>query len=367
MKSTAFVLAALLVAAPAYAQLGGILNKAQTLKKKADEVKIDDAEERQIGEQVSKNLTDKYGVYQDAAVTKYVSLVGTVLAQASTRPGLAWRFVVLDTDGVNAFAAPGGIIHITRGLLGLIKSESELAGILGHEITHVTKKHTVRYIEQQKGITSGVDAVGRGGQADKVLAKMSERAYHVLLDGDFSRDDEREADRIGVQLASKVGYAPLGLAEALRKVDARNAGRDERNGLFASHPATKQRIDSIEKEVRDQKLPGTAVVQARYAKNITFDAKPIAEVTQVADGAAGLASGSGKAASSAGDAPKKKGGLLGKFTTSSGDQKQSSQTIASAGSRGGIPDRDATGGPNKRLVLVTVTPGEVAAFRAGIA
>ena len=98
---------------------------------------------------------ERYGVYQDKDVTKYVSLVGGVIARESSRPSLNWRFIVLDTDGVNAFAAPGGAIHVTRGLLGLTRNEAELAGVLGHEITHVTAKHTVRAIEQSKAISMG--------------------------------------------------------------------------------------------------------------------------------------------------------------------------------------------------------------------
>ncbi len=118
MKSAAFVLAVVLIAAPAHAQLGGLLNKAQKAndaKNKFDDLNITDQEERQLGEQVSMNLRAKYGVYQDKDVTKYVSLLGSVLAQQSTRADLAWTFIVLDTDGVNAFAAPGGLIHVTRG------------------------------------------------------------------------------------------------------------------------------------------------------------------------------------------------------------------------------------------------------------
>ena len=80
---------------------------------------MSDADERKIGDVVSLKLREEFGVYQDKEVTKYVTLVGTVLAQASARPDLNWEFIVLDTDGVNAFAAPGGIMHITRGALGL--------------------------------------------------------------------------------------------------------------------------------------------------------------------------------------------------------------------------------------------------------
>ena len=126
--------------------LNKAIGKAQKAKEETDKVKgivIRDSDERKIGEEISAALIDRFGVYQDKDVTKYVSLVGSVLAQASSRPNLKWEFIVLDTDGVNAYAAPGGLVHITRGALGLIKNEAELAGVLGHEITHVTAKHTI--------------------------------------------------------------------------------------------------------------------------------------------------------------------------------------------------------------------------------
>jgi predicted Zn-dependent protease len=375
----AFLLATLLSATSAQAQIGGILNKAQKVKSTADKVadmNITDQQERQIGEQVSTNLRNKYGVYQDQDVAKYVSLVGTVLAQASTRPTLDWKFIVLDTDGVNAFASPGGFIHITRGLLGLIKNEAELAGVLGHEITHVTAKHTIRYIQQGKMVSLTADEAGGGSYQNALVAKVSEKAYHLILDGEFSRDDENEADKIGVQLANKLGYAPSGLVDVLKKIDARNSGREDRNGLFASHPATKDRIAKLENQIKVEKLAGTATVAARYAQNIKFDAKPVTDLAMNVDGAAGLA-GDGNDSKDTKDAkdskdakpdePKKEGGLLGKLSGSSSDQKQSSQTVASAGARGGLPDRDAKGGSNKSLVTPKITPAEIEAFKKGIA
>src|SRR6188768_524252 len=130
MKAAALVLAAVFVAAtaaPARAQLGGLgkiksgVDKGLDAKQKYDDINFTDAEEKQLGEQVSLKLRDRFGVYQDEKVTKYVTLVGTILAQASARPTLDWKFIVLDTDGVNAYAAPGGFVHVTRGLLGLMK------------------------------------------------------------------------------------------------------------------------------------------------------------------------------------------------------------------------------------------------------
>lgn len=383
MKAAAFVRSALMMAvlagaaAPAHAQFGGLINKAQKakeMKDKADDLTINDKEERQLGEKVSASLIDKFGVLQDRDVTKYVSLVGGVIAKESSRPDLNWTFIVLDTDGVNAFAAPGGIVHVTRGLLGLAKNEAELAGILGHEITHVTAKHTVRAIQQGKMVSMGSGAAGGGSLRDELIAKMANRAYHLVLDGEFSRDDENEADEKGIRVANKLGYDPHGLVEVLKKIDARNADREERNGLFASHPATKERIAKLEKQIASEKLTGKATVQARYAKNIPFDAKAVTEIAVNVEGGAGLA-GDGKPAEKKDDKnakkeeePKKKGGLLGKFTTSSSDEKRSSQTVASAGARGvGIPDRDAKGGANKSKVVVTLTAADLEAFKKGIA
>ncbi|MEO8078012.1 MAG: M48 family metalloprotease, partial [Acidobacteriota bacterium] len=201
MKNTVVLSVVLLslVAAPAYAQLGGLgkrIGQAKEAKDKTQKVmdiKVTDAEERQLGEQVSAQLRQDYGVYQDAAVTKYVSLVGTVLAQVSSRPGLNWQFIVLDTDGVNAFASPGGFVHITRGALGLIKNEAELAGVLGHEITHITAKHTVSSIQKSNGFGLVSQEAGGNGLTASVIAKLADAAYKNIINNKFDRNDEDEA------------------------------------------------------------------------------------------------------------------------------------------------------------------------------
>src|SRR5215475_14369590 len=100
------------------------------------------------------------GVVQDPAIHKYVTLLGTALAKESERPNLNWTFIVLDTDGVNAFASPGGIVHVTRGALALAKNEAEIAGVLGHEIGHVAHKHTVNAIKKSKAVGMGTQAAG---------------------------------------------------------------------------------------------------------------------------------------------------------------------------------------------------------------
>ena len=372
--AAAFV--ATLGGAPAFAQFGrlnDLANKAAKVKKIAD-LKVSDAEERQIGQEVSDRIVDTFGVYQDANVAKYVTLVGAVLAQSSARPGVDWQFVVLDTEGVNAFAAPGGFIHITKGLLGLMKDEAELAGVLAHEIIHVTEKHTVNAIQKGDTVKVASDEIGSsGGMTQGLIAKLAEQAYSDILNNKFSRNDEGEADDKGVQLANKVGYAPAGLSSALTKLAERNKDTQEPNGLFATHPVIKDRIAKIDALIKEKKLAATATVQARYAKNIPFDAKPVGAIATVAEGSRGLAGGDekkpaeGDKAAEKKEEPKKSGGMFSKLRPGGGSQAQQSQTVASAGARGVNPDRDAVGGPNKKRVPVTIGPTDIAEFQKGIA
>jgi predicted Zn-dependent protease len=372
MRTAAFALALVLTAAPAYAQIGGALGKLNKAKEAADKVKglnLSEADERKIGEQVSAELCQTFGVFQDAAVTKYVSLVGNVLAQASTRPNLRWEFIVLDTDGINAFASPGGLVHITRGALGLIKDEAELAGVLGHEITHVTEKHTVNSIEKSNAISLGADQAGKG-LTGELISQIAQRAYSDILNNKFDRNDEKESDTVGITLANKVGYSPAGLGRFLTKLSdrAKAANQAEPSGLFASHPAIKDRIDNLSKVIKDQKLNATATVAARYTKTITFDAQPMSAIATVAEGSRGLAGSGGEKKEGEKKEPEKKGGFgLGKLGLTGGKETKSSATVASAGNRGVNPDRDAVGGPNKTKVPITLTPAELEAFRKGIA
>jgi predicted Zn-dependent protease len=374
------------VAAPAHAQLGGLsgrLKQAQDAKAKVDKIvdlKISDADERKLGEEVSGKLRQDFGVDQDSAVTRYVSLVGNVLAQASSRPKLDWQFIVLDTDGVNAFASPGGIVHITRGALGLIKNEAELAGVLGHEITHVTAKHTVSAIQKNRLVSAGADEIGgSGGLAQSLISKLADAAYKNIISNAFDRNDEVEADKVGVGLASKAGYAPGALADVLKRLEERNKNQEQPNGMFASHPLITDRVASLAKAIKDDKLTGSATVAGRYKKHITFDAKPLADIP-VIEGTRGLTGGASKDAKDGKDGgkdgketakkeePKKKGGLLGKVGLTGGSQAQNTQTVASAGARGlGQPDRDARGGANPNKVAVAITATELAEFKKGIA
>ncbi len=260
------VVGAVQFASPAFAQFGGVLDKArqaQSTKEKIEDIKVSEEEERKIGDEVSLKLRTRFGVVQDEAVTKYVSVLGNALAQVSERPKLNWTFIVLDTDGVNAFASPGGIVHITRGALGLIQNEAELAGVLGHEITHVSHKHAVNAIQKGNMVKAGSDAAGN---RVAFLDSLTNKVYEIVLENKFDRNDEMDSDKTGVSLAQKLGYAPNGLAQFLTRLDQRNKDTPAQNGLFASHPDTKARIDKVQSTTKG------ATVEARYKSNIKYAA-----------------------------------------------------------------------------------------------
>jgi Zn-dependent protease with chaperone function len=360
------------VAVEAGPQLGKLVKKAQQFQ----DLEMTDAEEQELGAAVSERIRERYGVVQDPAIHRYVSLVGTALAQSSARPNLAWKFIVLDTDGVNALAAPGGYIHITRGALSLLKSEAELAGVLGHELVHVTEKHTVRAIQKGKLVQMGADETLKGNP--ELFSRLVEKATDVVMAG-FGRGEELEADSKGIMLANRVGYAPGGLAAFLTTISERNKGSDEKQGLFASHPQMQERLDKLAGAVQKEKLAAAATVEPRYKKNVKYEPVPLTAIATVTAGSAGLAGGgkssSGKPAGKPADSdvqqaasreePKKKRGfgLSSLVAAGGGAEKKSQEVTGSGASRGVDRERLAKGGPNPKIVPVTIAAADVAAFK----
>lgn len=344
-------------------QLQQILKRAQQFR----DVQITDEEEEQLGAAVSERVRARYGVVQDAAEHRYVSLVGTVVAQASSRPNLPYTFIVLDTDGVNAFAAPGGYIHITRGALGLITNEAELADILGHELIHITNKHTIRAIQKNKLVQIGAEE----SLKDKaVFNRLVDKTTELVMAG-FGRAEELECDEQGIRLANRVGYDPSGLSAFLSRLLARNKGATEKQGLYASHPEMQERLDRLARQIKSEKLDGTATLEARYRKFISYTAKPLAEIATVEGGAAGLAGGTKSDTSKdtadkdKPDEPKKKsrfGGLANLIKPGDSEQK-SAEVVGSGASRGVDRERLAKGGSNPALVVVKISAADIAAFK----
>ena len=355
-------------APPQLGQIGGAVKRVQQVR----DLQVTEAEERELGAAVSERVRMRYGVAQDANVHRYVTLVGSAMTQISTKPNLAWTFVVLDTDAVNAFAAPGGFVHITRGALALVQDESELAGVLGHEIIHITEQHTIRAIQKSKSIQLGANETLSGNAA--LVNRLADNIYLDLIEKGFGRAEENESDEKGVALANTIGYAPQGLHGFLTRLQERNKGATEKRGLFASHPETTERLNRLTKQIRDQKLTASATLADRYRKNVSYKPVPQSSIAQVAEGTAGLAGSSSSTAKPAETKPeekkeepppqKKSGfGGLGRVLPGGGGEKKSSQTTASAAARGVDPERNAQGGSNPKPVQVRVSAADVAAFK----
>jgi len=207
-------------------------------------------DEKRIGrEQHSKILEQFGGEYDDPALVRYVDSIGQFLAAASDSPRTGYTFTVLDSPLVNAFAVPGGYVYLTRGLLALADSEAEVAGVLAHEIAHITARHGSK--RQSKGTIAGLGLVLLGTATDnQSLVDLGRVGAHAVLSA-YSRKEEHEADEIGVRYLSRAGFDPGAMSSFLVKLkrhgefEASLHGRSPRPGLdfFATHPRTPERVD----------------------------------------------------------------------------------------------------------------------------
>jgi len=344
--------------------LRGLKDKIDKVDSKLKDVEMTDADEMAVGEQISAKICAKYGVVQDPQIHKYVGLVGSVLAKKSSRNNLTWHFIVLDTDGVNAFAAPGGYIHITRGTLALMKNESELGGVLGHEIAHVTRKHTLKAIQKGKLVQMGANETSVKSNPE-VFQRLVDEGYKIVFAG-FGRAEELESDADGFALAAQAGYAPSGLPQFLRAIQARNKDSQQRQGLFASHPEMSERLEKLDAAIAQDKSGASVTLESRFTASIKYQPVPIGALAVVDDASAQPAAENKDEKKEEKKDEKKPS----RFSLSNlknplaggSDSKQSGAVTGSGGSRGVDRERLAKGGSNSNKVAVTITDAEIAAF-----
>ena len=207
-------------------------------------------EEKRIGQRQHAKIVKEFGgVYKNPKVTNYVQALGNRLAAASELPGIGWTFTVLNSDQINAFAIPGGFTYVTRGLMALAENEAELAGVIAHEIGHVTALHSSA--RQAGGFYAGLGAMAAGLFLGRAGAEAGNYLSRGLLQS-YSRDQEFEADSLGVRYLSRTGYNTQAMASFLTKMRANTQlqnkilGRPENQvdqySFFASHPRTTDRV-----------------------------------------------------------------------------------------------------------------------------
>lgn len=210
-------------------------------------------EEQQIGREVAANIAAQFGVVNDPALTEYVNEVGLGVARFCPRQEVPYRFAVLDSPILNAFAAPGGYVFVTKGLLMSLKDEAELACVLGHEIAHVARKHVVNEIQKSRIVQASIpDYVSASAKNAEWMNQVSNLAVESLYKG-LSRKDEAEADRLGVEWAASAGYDAHAFAQVLSMLQDKAKqpeGMKELKFLFSTHPKPQDRLKNIEQELK---------------------------------------------------------------------------------------------------------------------
>lgn len=253
--------------------LGNIGNVLQTVKQAV--VPTSEEEEQVIGQEASAVLLGAGRLLPDERAQTYVNRVGMWVAMQSERPDLPWRFGVLEDDDINAFAAPGGYILITRGLLFNMRNEAELAGVLAHEIAHVVERHHLEAIQKEARLNlAGMvakEALARRGKDTETLEKIAQGAK-VLYTRGLDKEDEFEADRMGVVLAARAGYDPYGLPAVLHTLDSLNPEDGSVALLFKTHPKPADRIavldavmlDALDRYARQPRGEQRFITQLRH-------------------------------------------------------------------------------------------------------
>lgn len=228
------------------------------------------AQEKEIGKEEHPKILKSYGVYPDAALSGYVAQIGGSIAANSDDPTLGYTITLLNSPVVNAFALPGGYVYITRGILALANSEAEVAGVLGHEIGHVTERHAAKRYDRAVGtsIFGAILGIATGSQIATDIFNIGGALYLTS----FSRQQEYEADLLGVRALARTGYDPyaeadfLATLDAETKLEAKLAGVEaQRMEFFSTHPNTP---DRVKRAIEEAKTKGVAINQRPRNRDI---------------------------------------------------------------------------------------------------
>ncbi len=222
---------------------------------------VSEQQEIQIGRQVEAQLARKPGFVDSPGQLEYVRSIGVRLARVSERPNLPWTYHILNDKGVNAIAAPGGFVFVTRGLLSFVGSESELAFVMGHETTHVAHRHAVELAQRDMELQFGAILLTQILFGGSLTAYQLSQLGRALIDAKYSRDKELEADHYGVIYARKAGFDPTAALTFFERLQATEKQQPSAlQHAFEDHPDTPARIAAIRAELRQMgyQVPGPA-------------------------------------------------------------------------------------------------------------
>jgi predicted Zn-dependent protease len=217
---------------------------------------LSETDEINLGRETDGQVVKEYGIYEDPKLTAYLKELCQRIGKVSHRPQLTYHFKIVDASVVNAFAVPGGYVYFTRGILATLSNEAELAGVMGHEIGHIAARHSAHQYSRAQLAQIGL-GVGSLVVDSTILTGLAQLGVGMLLMR-FSRDNERQADDLGVEYSSKVGYEATQMANFFETLERMNPGSD-RSGLpgwFSTHPNPEDRINAVKVRAKEwqQKL-----------------------------------------------------------------------------------------------------------------
>lgn len=202
-------------------------------------------EEIALGREITGNLLGAAPLVKDAALQQYVNKVGRWVASQSDRGNLPWRFGVIESNDINAFAAPGGYVLVTKGLYQKLQNEAQLAGVLAHEIGHIVKKHQLKVLQKQQLLNIGAQILNKKYAKDNALVSDMIGSGAEISARSLDKNAEFEADRLGITYATRAGYEPLGLAEVLQMLEQSGTQDASLTLLFKTHPLPEARLTAL--------------------------------------------------------------------------------------------------------------------------
>jgi predicted Zn-dependent protease len=232
---------------------------------------VSESQEVAMGRQADTAVIATIGLYPDATWQRYIQQFGARLAAGSERPDLPWTFRVVDDPAVNAFALPGGFIYVTRGLLSHLTSEAELASVVGHEIGHVTARHTAAEMSKQQLMGLGLAVGSMASSQVAQYAGVADQALGILY-LKFSRDDESQADELGLRYMRRANYDPREMPAVFQMLEqlSEAEGGSSLPTWLATHPSPANRITAITAQVAalPQGFSGTVVNRDPYLRRL---------------------------------------------------------------------------------------------------
>ena len=228
--------------------LGSVFDTAKNLAKSQSVGSMSEEEELAIGKEVVAATLGTYPPLKDATLQHRLNQVGVWVALQSSRPDLPWRFAAVESETINAFAAPGGTILVTRGMLDYVTNEAELGCVLGHEIGHVTRRHHIAVLQKSLLAAAGASALGVASKSggSEAYRKLVIDESKVIFTRRLDRGAEREADDDGVLLAARAGYDPAACLNFMQRLAGLKADTGSLESLYKTHPTAKERVVDVD-------------------------------------------------------------------------------------------------------------------------